>query len=372
MGVLPNQFPGYQDVTDAAAREKFAQAWGIDASLMDDKVGTRITEVPHLAMEGKIKAYYIMGEDPLQTEADLGLVRAGFEALDFIVVQDIFMTKTAEMADVLLPATSWGEHGGVFTCADRGFQRFEKAIDPTGDVKRDWEIISLLATEMGYPMHYESNQHIWDEMRELCPLFYGVTWEKMGDMGHVQWPCPDLDHPGTPYLYAHSQFDTPSGKGKLFAAPWRAPAEVPDDAFPMVLCTVREVGHYSCRSMTGNCAALQALADEPGNVQINTNDAEKLGIRHRELVWVSSRRGKVISRADVSDRINQGTVYMTYQWWIGACNELTQDNLDPISKTPETKYCAVKVEAITDQRWAENHAAQSYSDMKSRLCEAIA
>ncbi|MEN8470441.1 molybdopterin-dependent oxidoreductase, partial [Enterobacter cloacae subsp. cloacae] len=154
-------------------------------------------------------------------------------------------TKTAELADVLLPATSWGEHAGVFTCADRGFQRFGKAIEPSGNVRRDWEIISLLATEMGYPMHYEDNQQIWDEMRELCPLFYGVTYEKMGEMGHVQWPCPTLDHPGTPYLYKDNQFDTPTGKGQLFAAPWRAPAETPDADYPLVLCTVREVGHYS-------------------------------------------------------------------------------------------------------------------------------
>lgn len=371
MGVLPNQFPGYQDVVDPAVREKFANAWGIDASLMDDKVGVRITEVPHLALEGKVKAYYIMGEDPLQTEADLGLVRKGFEALDFVVVQDIFMTKTAEQADVLLPATSWGEHGGVFTCADRGFQRFEKAIEPTYNVKRDWEIISLLASEMGYPMHYDDNQQIWDEMRELCPLFYGVTYEKMGEMGHVQWPCPTLDHLGTQYLYEDNQFATPDGKGHLFAAPWRAPAEIPDADFPLVLCTVREVGHYSCRSMTGNCAALQSLADEPGFVQINPTDAELLNIRDQQLVWVSSRRGKVISRANVSERINHGSVYMTYQWWIGACNELTQDNLDPISKTPETKYCAVKVEAIDDQNWAENYAQESYQSMKTRLKVAV-
>ncbi len=371
MGVLPNQFPGYQDVVDAAVREKFAKAWGIDASLMDDKVGVRITEVPHLAIEGKVKAYYIMGEDPLQTEADLGLVRKGFEALDFVVVQDIFMTKTAEQADVLLPATSWGEHGGVFTCADRGFQRFEKAIEPTYNVKRDWEIISLLASEMGYPMHYDDNQQIWDEMRELCPLFYGVTYEKMGEMGHVQWPCPTLDHPGTPYLYEGNQFATPDGKGHLFAAPWRAPAETPDADFPLVLCTVREVGHYSCRSMTGNCAALQSLADEPGFVQMNPQDANLLGVHDKQLVWVSSRRGKVISRASVSERINHGSVYMTYQWWVGACNELTQDNLDPISKTPETKYCAVKIEAIEDQNWAEIFALDSYQSMKTRLNAAL-
>ncbi len=234
-------------------------------------------------------------------------------------------------------------------------------------MKRDWEIISLLASEMGYPMHYTSNQQIWDEMRELCPLFYGVTWEKMGDMGHVQWPCPTLDHPGTPWLYQDNHFDTPSGKGQLFAAPWRAPAETPDDDFPLVLCTVREVGHYSCRSMTGNCAALQSLADEPGRIQMHPADAERAGIADRQLVWVSSRRGKVMTRADLSERINPGAVYMTYQWWVGACNELTQDNLDPISKTPETKYCAVKVEAIADQDWAERYAWTTYSLMKARL-----
>lgn len=370
MGVLPNEFPGYQPVTDPNVRAKFADAWGIDVNQMDTDIGYRITEIPHLALEGKVKAYYIMGEDPLQTEADLGLVRKGFAALDFVVVQDIFMTKTAEQADVILPATSWGEHGGVFSCADRGFQRFEKAIEPTCNVKRDWEIISLLATQMGYPMHYRDNQQIWDEMRSLCPLFYGATYEKMGELGHVQWPCTTLDSAGTPYLYANNHFDTPTGKGQLFAAPWRAPAELPDDSYPLVLCTVREVGHYSCRSMTGNCAALQTLADEPGFVQMNPIDAQALTISDQQLVWVTSRRGRVISRVNYNERINAGAVYMTYQWWIGACNELTQDNLDPISKTPETKYCAVKVEPIADQRWAESYAHQTYSDMKARLRSA--
>lgn len=367
MGVLPNEFPGYQSVTNPEIRAKFAKAWGINADDMDPNVGYRITEVPHLALEGKVKAYYIMGEDPLQTEADLGLVRKGFDALEFVVVQDIFMTKTAEQADVILPATSWGEHGGIFSCADRGFQRFGKAIEPKGNVKRDWEIISLLATEMGYPMHYNSNEEIWDELRELCPLYYGATYEKIGEMGHVQWPCPTLDHPGTPYLYKDNHFDTPTGKGQLFATAWRAPAEIPDEEFPLVLCTVREVGHYSCRSMTGNCAALQTLADEPGFVQMHPEDAQRMGICDQQILWVESRRGKVISRCNYNERINKGAVYMTYQWWIGACNELTQDNLDPVSKTPETKYCAVRVEPIIDQDWAENYASQTYNEMKSRL-----
>lgn len=281
------------------------------------------------------------------------------------------MTKTAAQADVLLPATSWGEHGGVFTCADRGFQRFEKAIEPKYNVKRDWEIISLIATEMGYPMHYDDNKQIWDELRELCPLYYGATYEKMEGLGHVQWPCTTLDHPGTPFLYRDNQFSTPSHKAQLFATQWRGPAERPSKDFPLVLCTVREVGHYSCRSMSGNCAALRTLADEPGFVQINPEDAVKLGVVDQQLVWVESARGKVITRANYNDRINKGAVYMTYQWWIGACNELTQDNLDPTSKTPETKYCAVKVSAIDDQVWAENHTAQVYSELKARLRNAV-
>ncbi len=371
MGVLPNMFPGYQYVADENVRQKFAQAWNIPVEQLDPEVGYRITEVPHLAIEGKVKAYYIMGEDPLQTEADLGLVRKGFEALDFVVVQDIFMTKTAERADVILPSTSWGEHAGIYTCADRGFQRFEKAIDARGNVKRDWEIISLLATEMGYPMSYENNEAIWNEVRALCPLFFGATYEKLAGLAHIQWPCTDIDHPGTPYLYSGNQFTTLSGKGQLFATPWRAPAEVPDADYPMILSTVREVGHYSCRSMTGNCKALASLADEPGYVQIHPDIAKAAGIRDQEIVWVGSRRGKVMSRCHVNETINKQAIYMTYQWWIGACNELTQDNLDPVSKTPETKYCAAKVIKIDDQKWAESQVAQHYHTMRSRLINLV-
>ncbi|MFC0139105.1 formate dehydrogenase subunit alpha [Erwinia mallotivora] len=368
MGVLPNVFPGYQSVSDPQVREKFAAAWGVKS--LSDKVGHSITDVAHLAMENKLHAYWIMGEDPLQTEPDLALMRKAMAKLDLVIVQDIFMTKTAEMADVILPATSWGEHEGVYTSADRGFQRFYKAVEPEGDVLPDWQIISRMAQAMGYPMQYENNEAIWNELRSLCPLYAGVTWEKMAGFGYVQWPCPDESHPGTPFLYQGNRFHRPSGKGLLFACDWRPPVEPVDEAWPLVLCTVREVGHYSCRSMTGNCHALSAQADEPGRVQINTEDARQLCVSDGELVWVASRRGKVISRAEVSDRTNQGAVYMTYQWWIGACNELTIDSLDPISKTPEYKYCAVKIEKIADKKWAEQHVAQRYQQLRQRLAEA--
>ncbi|KJG37983.1 formate dehydrogenase [Photobacterium angustum] len=364
MGMLPHQFPGYQSVEDAEIRAKFEAAWGVSLS---GKPGYRLTEIGHKVDEGICKAFYVFGEDPAQTEADLAAMRETMRKMELVIVQDIFMTQTAEFADVIFPATSWGEHEGVYSSADRGFQRFYKAITPPGDVKPDWEIFSLLATRMGYPMSYQNTQEIWDEMRHLAPLYKGATYEKMEGLKSVQWPCPTEDHPGTPFLFEGNKFSTPSGKGQFIAAEWRAPLEQPDAEYPLVLSTVREVGHYSCRSMTGNCSALQTLEDEPGYVQMHPDDARQLGIDDQQLVWVSSRRGKVISRANYNERVNKGVVYMTYQWWIGACNELTIEHVDPISSTPEFKYCAVKVENIEDQSWAENYVQTEYSNLKARL-----
>jgi formate dehydrogenase major subunit len=185
------------------------------------------------------------------------------------------------------------------------------------------------------------------------------------------WPCRDESDAdqGTSYLFKE-KFDTPNGMAQFFTCDWVAPIDKLTEAYPMVLSTVREVGHYSCRSMTGNCAALAALADEPGYAQINTADAAKLGIENEALVWVHSRKGKIITRAQVSDRPNVGAVYMTYQWWIGACNELVTENLSPITKTPEYKYCAVRIERIADQRSAEQYVIDEYTRLKSRLRES--
>ncbi len=368
MGALPDTYPGYQFVKFPENREKFAKAWGV-ASLPAHP-GYRISELPHRVAHGEVRAAYIMGEDPLQTDAELPAVRQAFADLELVIVQDIFMTKTAAVADVVLPSTSWGEHEGVYTAADRGFQRFFKAVEPKWDLKTDWQIISEIATRMGYPMHYDNTQQIWDELRQLCPGFKGATYEKMGELGYIQWPCRDEspEDQGTSYLFAE-KFDTPNGLAQFFTCDWMAPIDKLDDDYPLVLSTVREVGHYSCRSMTGNCAALSALADEPGYVQINTEDAARLGIEDEALVWVNSRKGRVISRAQVSDRPNVGAVYMTYQWWIGACNELVTENLSPITKTPEYKYCAVRVEPIADQSAAEQYVLEEYNKLKNNLRE---
>ena len=371
MGALPDTYPGYQYVKFPENREKFANAWGVES--LPENPGYRISELPHRVAHGEVRAAYIMGEDPLQTDAELSAVRQAFEEMELVIVQDIFMTKTAAAADVILPSTSWGEHEGVYTAADRGFQRFFKAVEPKWDLKTDWQIICEIATRMGYPMKYDNTQQIWDELRHLCPNFFGATYEKMGELGYVQWPCRDESEAdqGTSYLFAE-RFSTPNGLAQFFTCEWQAPVDKLSDAYPLVLSTVREVGHYSCRSMTGNCAALAKLADEPGYIQINTADAKRLGIEDEELVWVNSRKGKVISRAKVSDRPNKGAVYMTYQWWIGACNELVTENLSPITKTPEYKYCAVNVERIADQRAAERYVSEEYSQLKARLRESAA
>ncbi len=369
MGVLPGVFPGYQSVEDPEIRAKFEKAWGVEK--MPAKKGIPITEVAHNIEHGKIKAVYLFGEDPFQTEPDLASIRKAYAKLELFIAQDIFMTKSVSEADVVFPATSWGEHEGVYSAADRGLQRFYKAVEPKGDVKVDWEIHSLMATAMGYPMKYNNTQEIWDELRELCPIFYGATYEKMAGLGWVSWPSFTLDDPGNLWLYKGNKFDTENGKAHLVASEWRPPVDQVDSEFPMILSTVREVGHYSCRSMTGNCPALATLADEPGFAQMNPVDAKELGIKDQQLVWVTGRRGRVITRAMLSERINRGAIYMTYQWWIGACNELTIEHFDPYSKTPEYKYSAVRVEPIEDQKWAEKYLVEEYDRLKQRLAKAV-
>ena len=367
MGALPDVYPGYQKVTNSQIREKFEKAWGVT---LPSEIGVKLTEVPHAILEeNKIKAYYIFGEDPVQSDPDASEVREALDACEFVVVQDIFMNKTALHADVILPATSWGEHDGVYSCADRGFQRIRKAVEPKGDVKTDWDIICRVSTAMGYPMHYNNTKEIWDEMRSLTPSFFGATYEKIEKLGCVQWPCrseSDEDK-GSMFLHKDGNFSTDNGRGKLFAAEWRPPYEIEDDQYPFSLSTVREVGHYSVRTMTGNCRTLSQLEDEPGYLQINYKYAQKLGIIDNEIIKVSSRRGSVLTRALVTDRVQQGATYMTYQWWVGACNELTISSLDPISKTPEYKYCAVKIEKIEDQNYAEECVKNTYKNLKIKM-----
>lgn len=373
MGDLPNQYPGYQNVTDPEIQKKFEKAWGVKLS---NKIGIHLTRVPEFVLEEKdpkkqLHAYYIFGEDPAQSDPDLGEIRETLEKLDFVVVQDCFMNKTALHADAILPSTAWGEHDGVYTSCDRGFQRMRKAVEPTGDVKTDWEIISLVSTAMGYPMHYENSEQIWNEMIDLCPKFTGATYEKMEKLGGVQWPCysKDMSDTGTPYLHKDGIFAHPDGKAVFIATEYEPVYEATNDDYPLSLSTVREVGHYSVRTMTGNCRTLRNLEDEPGWIEMNPEDCRELGLSKGDLVRVINKRGKCITRCLPTERVEKGATYMTYQWWIGACNELTISKLDPQSRTPEYKYCACRVEKIEDQAWAEQYVKDIYRDI--RTCMGI-
>ncbi|MDR0500510.1 MAG: formate dehydrogenase subunit alpha [Coriobacteriales bacterium] len=372
MGMWPSLYPGYQKVNDPAIRAKFAKAWNVPEEKLSLKEGFKLTDLPHAVREGKIKAFYNFGEDGLQTEPDSIDMKNVLESLEFYISQDIFMTQSTALADVVLPGSSWGEHDGVFSASDRTFQRFTAAVSPPGEARHDWEIFQDLSTRMGYPMHYNNTEEIWNEVRELCPNFYGATYERMEGLGYAQWPVPKVDEPGATTLYKGGQFNRPDKKALLIPHDFKKPTEEPDDQYPLILCTVREVGHYSCRSMTGNCQALSGLADEPGYITMHPDDAAIRGIQDQQLVWAFSRRGKVITRADVTERCNKGTVYMTYQWWIGKCNDLTMHQTDPLSGTPEDKFSACQVEAIADQVCAENHMQDLYAKLKKRLADEAA
>lgn len=367
-GCLPHIFPGYQPITSLEAREKFAKAWSVPVEKLSGHVGYKVSNIGSLIEEGKVHAFYNMGEDPLQTEPDTNKLERQLRQLDIFICQDIFMTQTCLAADVILPATSWGEHEGTFSASDRRFQRFSAALPPKGECRHDWDIIQDLSTRMGHPMSYQNTEEIWDnEMRALWERAYGASYERLEGLGSLQWPVPSLDHPGTPDLHLGGNFNKPDGRARLYASDFEQPTEMPCEQYPLILCTVREVGHYSCRSMTGNCRALSKLAEEPGYAHVNPVDAGRRGIKQDDLIWVFSRRGKIITRAEIDSRVNEGTIYMTYQWWIGKCNELTIHAVDDKAATPEDKYSACQIEVIDDQVWAERYAMESYMKMKELL-----
>lgn len=371
MGVLPNVYPGYQKVTDPEVRAKFEKAWGVKLS---DKNGSPLTHVPDKVLresdsKKQIHAYYIIGEDPAQSDPDLPEIRETLSKIDLVVIQDIFFNKTSEYADVILPATAWGEHEAVYSSCDRRFQRVHKLVEPDPNLKTDWEILCLIATAMGYPMHYNNTEEIWNEMISLAPKYTGATYEKLEANYGIQWPCysADPEDKGTQYLHKDAVFNKPDGKGRFFFFPFTPVKEKETAEYPLSLSTVREVGHYSVRTMTGNCRLLRSLADEPGFIQMNPEDCEALGIKDGELVRVFSPRGETITRCLPTGRVSKGATYMTYQWWIGACNELTNAKLDPKSNTPEFKYCACRVEKIDDQKAAEQEVINRYTEIRRQM-----
>jgi len=336
LGALSNVYPGYQKVEDPESREKFEQAWGCE---LDPNEGLTVVEIMNAAAGGDVRGLYVMGENPMLSDPNVNHVGEALEEVDFLVVQDLFLSETAEYADVVLPAASFAEKEGTYTSTERRVQPLTKAIEPPGEARPDWEIICDLSRRMGYEMSYDSTAEILDEIAELTPIYGGITADRLGG-GGLQWPCPDSEHPGTPFLH-EGEFSR--GLGRFHATPFREADELPDDDYPLLLTTGRLLQHWHTGTMSRRTEGLEELAPA-APVEISPQDAEQMGIEDGEQVTVSSRRGTVTARAEVTDKSPPGTVFMPFHFHEGAANRLTNDALDPQAKIPEYKVCAVKVE----------------------------
>jgi formate dehydrogenase alpha subunit len=337
MGGLPNVLPGYQPVTDAEVRDRFAEAWGVP---IPPQPGLTITEMAQAMMDGKLKALYVIGENPRLSDPDWNHLRHAMKKLDFLVVQDIFLSETAQVADVVLAAASCAEKDGTFTNSERRCLRIRQAVEPVGESLPDWRIFCLLSQAMGVPMDYSGPHEIMDEIASLAPKLYGgIRYDRLGIDG-IQWPCPAPDHPGTPFLHK-DRFSR--GLGKFHAVEHRDPAELPSAETPFQLTTGRMFAHYHTGTMTRISQRLDAEQRE-GYVEIHPEDARELGIREGELVRVSSRRGELEAPARLTRRVRRGTIFVPIHFGESPANILTSaEAFDPLAKIPEFKVSAVAV-----------------------------
>jgi formate dehydrogenase major subunit len=338
MGALPNVFPAYQPVANDEARAKFEKFWN---ATLPAKPGKTILEMMEAAHKGEIKALYIMGENPMVSDPDLSHVDASLKHLDLLIVQDIFLTETARLADVVLPSACFAEKDGTFSNTERRVQRIRKAVPAPGEAKADWEIIAGISTRMGYPMGYASAAEIMAEINTVTPSYAGITYERL-EGGGIQWPCPNTDHPGTRFLHK-DRFSR--GRGLFHAVEYIPPAELPDNEYPIILSTGRVLYHYHTGTMTRRSKGSMERCPE-SLVEINPFDAERLGIGDGQTVKVTSRRGTLQAKAKITTRSDRGTVFMNFHFHEAAVNLLTNPALDPIAKIPEYKVCAVKVTAV--------------------------
>ncbi len=348
MGALPNVFPGYQKVDNPDARRKFESKWGCSLS---DKPGIPVTEMFEAASKGKIKAMYVVGENPMMSEPALTHVRQAVNKLDFLVVQDIFPTETAVLADVILPAAVFAEKNGTFTNTERRVQKLTKAIEPPGEAKPDREIISMLAKKMGYPFNYGSAEEIMEEIASLTPIYGGIRYDRLDGYG-LQWPCTDAEHPGTPILH---QGKFTRGLGKFHAVEYKPPAESVSEDYPLILTTGRVLEHWHTGSMSRRSDVLHKLNPD-ASVDIHPTDAIKLGIVDGDMVTIASERGKIETPARVTDRTAPGLAFMAFHWHESPVNILTNDALDPSAKIPEFKVSAVRAVLAVLDRAAQDNA----------------
>jgi formate dehydrogenase alpha subunit len=338
MGGLPNVYSGYQPVIVEANQKKFQEAWGSTGPMT---VGLTVTEMVNLAGEGKVRALYVMAENPMVSDPDLNHARECLEKTEFLIVQDLFLTETAQLAHVVLPGASFAEKEGTFTNTERRVQRVRKAVEPVGSSRADWEIVCDLAKRMGAQgFDFASAEEVMGEINRLTPSYGGITYERLEELGSLQWPCPNTEHAGTKYLHK-GQFT--KGKGTFFALPYKPPAELPDEEYPFTLTTGRLMFHFHTGTMTRRSGKLVSEVPE-AYVEIHPDDAKVIGLNGKNRVKVTSRRGQIELIARVTDHITPGIVFIPFHFAEAAANALTNSAIDPVAKIPEYKVCAVKIE----------------------------
>lgn len=341
MGALPNVYSGYQPVTAPEAQQKFQDAWGNTGPLT---VGLTVTEMINAAGDGRLRALYIMGENPMIADPDINHARHCLEQAEFLIVQDIFLSETAQLAHVVLPGASFAEKEGTFTATDRRVQQVRKAIDPVGQARPDWQIICQLARQMGaIGFDFDTPEEVMGEISRLTPSYAGINYERLEELGSLQWPCPALDHPGTPYLHK-GKFAR--GLGKFFPIPFKEAAELPDEEYPYTLTTGRLMFHFHTGTMTRRSEKLDKEVPA-AYVEIHPDDAVQIGLNGNRRVRVSSRRGQIELDVRITEGIKPGIVFIPFHFAEAAANALTNAAIDPVAKIPEYKVCAVKIEPVT-------------------------
>lgn len=354
VGGLPNVLTGYQSVTDEAIRAKFEEAWQT-ALKIPPKPGLTVTELMSGVLDGHVKALYVLGENPLLSDPNINHVKEALDAVEFLVVQDIFLNETAQLADVLLPGVSFAEKEGTFTNTERRVQRVRPALPIRGNARRDLDIICDLGQRLSqskadhsagvvHPVTdwaYANASAAWDEIAALTPSMAGISYERL-ERGGIQWPCPTADHPGMPILHK-DKFTR--GLGKFTPLVFREPAESPDDQYPFLLNTGRVLQHWHGGTLSRRSAGLDWVVPE-GEIQINSEDGKRLGLVTGDAIRVTSRRGEVTGKARLTDRLPRGMVFMTFHFAEIPANALTGDAVDPVAKIPEYKVSAVRIERV--------------------------
>lgn len=352
MGALPVVYTGYQKVIDEAAQKKFADAWKFPDGIAKGENGYEVTTLMNVLTDkpGEIKCLYIMGENPMISDPDLTHVGHAMKTLDFLVVQDIFLNETAQLANVVLPAACYAEKDGTQTSTERRVQMWRKAQNPPGEAKGDWEIIASIAKSMGYADQFawKTSDDVFKEIASVTPSYGGMTYERLNKPEALHWPCPTKEHPGTPILHGE-KFGMPDGKGLMTGIPFKYQAERPDSEYPFLLTTGRSIWQWHTGTMTRRSASLER--EEPtGWIEVNVDDAKALGIKNGEVVKAISRRGEIKITARVTENIKKGVMFIPFHYAECAANVLTINALDPIAKIPESKACAIKVEKIVEAK----------------------